>query len=202
MERTRLFLDMDGTLAVFKSVNRLETLYEEGYFLNLKPISSVVEAVKLIIKSYPDIDVYVLSAVFTDSEYALEEKNLWLDQYLPEIKKENRVFVPCGSNKKDYVPEGIRETDYLLDDYTKNLSEWQPPAKGIKLLNGINHTRGTWQHDRIRYDKSPEEILRNVVEVISGQKNIRDNRPLIKDVPLYQQRDPVLDSYYDHEPGD
>jgi len=42
----RLFVDMDGTLAVFTPVNQLETLYQEGYFANLKPIDNVVGAIK------------------------------------------------------------------------------------------------------------------------------------------------------------
>lgn len=31
MPKKRLFVDMDGTLAVFRNVDTLETLYEKGY---------------------------------------------------------------------------------------------------------------------------------------------------------------------------
>ena len=34
--KNRLFVDMDGTLAVFKTVDTMETLYEKGYFKNLQ----------------------------------------------------------------------------------------------------------------------------------------------------------------------
>jgi 5'(3')-deoxyribonucleotidase len=169
---------MDGTLAVFKPVDQLETLYEKGYFENLKPISTVLQAVKFIIKNNPEIEVNILSAYFIDSKYALDEKHKWLDQNLPEIPRERRVFLPCGADKKNYIPGGIRENDYLLDDYSVNLNLWEPPAKGIKLLNGINHTRGSWSNDRIRYDKSPSEIANNIVNIMKGQEVVMDNKPL------------------------
>lgn len=101
----RLFVDMDGTLAVFKPVDEMETLYEKGYFLNLEPHENVVAAIKEIVTKNPDIEVNILSAYLTDSKYALQEKNAWLDRYLPEIDREHRVFVPCGTDKK----EGIRD---------------------------------------------------------------------------------------------
>ena len=142
-KKQRLFVDIDGTLAVFKPVDTLETLYEKGYFLNLAPHENVVAAVKEIVTNHPEIEVNILSAYLTDSQYALQEKNEWLDRYLPEIDQTHRIFVPCGSDKKEGIG-GIRSDDFLLDDYTHNLNEWQPPARGIKLLNAINHTRGSW----------------------------------------------------------
>lgn len=175
--KQRLFVDMDGTLAVFTPVDELEKLYEQGYFLNLKPIPNVVEAIKEIIRNNPEIEVNILSAYLIDSPFALEEKNEWLDKYLPEIDKAHRIFTPCGCDKKDYIPGGVKETDFLLDDYTHNLKLWQPPARGIKLLNGINHTRGTWEYDRIRFDKEPSELAANIVSIMKMQELVRDEKP-------------------------
>lgn len=176
-EKQRLLIDMDGTLAKFQQVDTLETLYEKGYFLNLEPIQNVIEAVKNIIENHPELDVYIMSAVLSDSKYAWEEKNLWLDQYLPEIDVDHRLFPPCGVNKLDYVPDGIRENDFLLDDYTKNLVLWEPPAKGIKLLNGINHSNQSWQGNMLRYDKSPEQLAEDMIQIMEHGKLIQDIRP-------------------------
>lgn len=176
-EKQRLFVDMDGTLAVFQPVEQLETLYEKGYFEKLQPMDTVLAAVKNIIHECPEIEVHILSAYLSDSPYALQEKNKWLDRYLPELPRESRVFLPCGADKKDYIPGGIRSSDVLVDDYTQNLQLWQPPARGIKLLNGINHTKGTWQHDRIRYDKPGSEIAQNIVEVIHNMESVYDHIP-------------------------
>lgn len=162
----RLFVDMDGTLAVFNPVTRLETLYEKGYFRNLAPHENVVEAVRLLAKRTDLLEVYILSSHLSDSPYALEEKNAWLDQHLPEIDPAHRIFPPCGVDKKAYVPDGIRDSDTLLDDYTHNLLLWSPPAKGMKLLNGINHTRGTWKGDSITFDVPAEVLADKIMQAI------------------------------------
>lgn len=188
-EKQRLFVDMDGTLAVFTPVDTLETLYEQRYFADLKPIAQTLEAVKEIIKNSPEVEVYILSAYLADSDFALREKNEWLDRHLPEIPAERRIFSPCGSDKKDYIPEGIRATDCLLDDYTKNLLQWQPPGKGIKLLNGINHTKGTWQDDRIYYKKASSVLAKNILDVMKDKRRIYDQKPI---VPPQADRAPKL----------
>ncbi|MEA4895892.1 MAG: hypothetical protein VB064_11625 [Oscillospiraceae bacterium] len=171
-DRQRLFVDMDGTIAVFTPVDQLEKLYEKGWFEDAKPMDNVLQAVKQIVRENPDIEVSILSAYLSDSKYALDEKNRWLDLYLPEVDPAHRVFVPCGSDKKDYIPGGLRSSDSLLDDYTKNLTLWQPPARGIKLLNGINDTHGTWKHDKIRFDEPPTEIANNIVTIMHGEERV------------------------------
>lgn len=177
IEKQRLFVDMDGTLAVFTPVDELETLYQPGYFRNLKPIDNVVEAIKHIIRNNPEIEVNILSAYLAGNPYAVVEKNQWLDRFLPEIDADHRVFSLCGCDKKDFIAGGVKKSDCLLDDYTHNLRLWQPPARGIKLLNGINHTRGTWEHDRVRYDKEPAEIALDIVKIMKTREMIRDENP-------------------------
>lgn len=181
--KTRLFVDMDGTLAVFRPVNKLETLYEKGYFLNLPPHRNVVAGIQSLLQDaeFENIEVYILSAVLSDSKYALQEKNAWLDKHLPEIDMEHRIFPPCGENKRDYIPGGIRDDDFLLDDYTKNLNAWQPPAKGIKLVNAINDTRGSWAHDRIYYDTAPDELAGDILYLMKDKnKTVRKKIDEIK----------------------
>lgn len=175
-EKQRLFVDMDGTLAVFKQVDELETLYEKGYFLNLAPQRNVLAAVRELAVNHPEIEVNILSAYLTDSPYALQEKNEWLDKFLPEIDRDHRVFVPCGTDKKEGIRGGVRGNDFLLDDYTKNLNEWQPPARGIKLLNGINHSRGTWPFDRIRHDRDALSLATGILSIMREERQILDEK--------------------------
>lgn len=186
-DRQRLFVDMDGTLAEFKTVDTLETLYEKDYFINLKPNENVLGAIKQLIADN-DIDVYILSAYLTDSRYALEEKNAWLDKYLPELPQEKRLFVPCGTDKSVAVPGLIRPDDYLLDDYTKNLSEWEPPARGIKLINGINHTNGTWQEDKIQFTHAPEELSSMISDVMKGWTHFYEDRIVTDSVTMHSTK--------------
>lgn len=172
----RLFVDMDGTLAVFNKVDKIEQLYEEGYFKNLEPNMNVVNAVKEIIERHPEIEVKILSAHLSDSKYALAEKNEWLDKYLPEIKREDRIFPPCGEDKGKYIEGGYGENDYLLDDYTHNLKLWCPPGQGVKLLNGINHTRGSWQGKCVDFNKDKTEMAKDIVNIILPKENIRKEK--------------------------
>ncbi len=174
--KPRLFVDMDGTLAVFNQIDKLETLYEQGYFVNLTPQVNVVDAVRMV-QARDEIEVFVLSAVLTDSKYAQVEKNEWLNIYLPEIDERHRIFVPCGEDKTMYVPDKILEEDVLLDDYTVNLNAWEPPAKGLKLLNGINGTKGTWQKSRISIEHSADELADMIVDYVLEGKAVEDKLP-------------------------
>lgn len=193
-DRQRLFVDMDGTLAEFKTVDTLETLYEKDYFLHLKPNENVLGAIKQLIADN-DFDVYILSAYLTDSRYALEEKNAWLDKYLPELPREKRLFVPCGTDKSVAVPGLIRPDDYLLDDYTKNLSEWEPPARGIKLINGINHTNGTWQGDKIQFTHAPEELSSMISDVMKGWTHFYEDRIVTDSVTMHSTKNDNRSEY-------
>lgn len=181
MKRQRLFVDMDGTLAVFNPVAELEELYEEGYFKNLSPMRNVLDGVRNILSSRPEIEVYILSSYFSDSRYALEEKKEWIKTYIPEMPEGNCIFVPCGMDKAAFVPGGIRTGDYLLDDYSQNLKSWEPPAKGIKLLNGINGNHGTWKGERISYERTPEEIEELIVRTMKEHIPVYDALPKGKD---------------------
>ena len=84
-QNLRLFVDMDGTLAEFQKVSALEELYERGYFAQLPPQQNVVDAVRLLIGTATHMEVFILSSVLFDSHFAMAEKNVWLDQLLPEL---------------------------------------------------------------------------------------------------------------------
>ena len=178
-KKTRLFVDMDGTLAEFRIVDTLETLYEEGYFFNLRPHENVVEAVNRIVLENEDIEVFILSAYLTDSDYALGEKNAWIDRYLPEIDRKHRIFVPCGTDKASAID--LREDDFLLDDYTINLNAWEPPAKGIKLVNAINDTHKSWKSERVRFD-DPAKVLKARIENIIYRHEKADGRSVRSEI--------------------
>lgn len=172
----RLFVDMDGTLAAFRKVTALEELYERGYFSGLRPQENVVTAIRRLARD-PSVQVYVLSAVLFDSHYALDEKNSWLDRYLPELGREQRIFVPCGESKALYISSYLCPEDILLDDYTVNLEDWRMHGgTGVKLLNGINHTRRSWDGARLSKARLPGQLADALLTVAKGGM-IRDDRP-------------------------
>ncbi len=141
--RQRVFIDMDGTLTKFNTSATPDMLTQPGYFAALEPQQSMIDAVKELIKN-PNLEVYVLSAAL-DTPTAVNEKNEWLNQHLPEIDKAHRLFPRNGTDKTLAVPRGVRQNDILLDDYSQNLHDWRRAGGvGIKVLNGINNNHHSW----------------------------------------------------------
>ena len=168
--KKRLFLDMDGTLARFHDVDKtfIEAMWQPGFYTGLKPFENMVEGVKLFIKQNPEVDVFILSAVLdTEPPFVIDEKNEWLDEHLPELAWENRIFTCAGENKAEALGE-LGPNDYLLDDYNKNLHEFEAAgANSIKFRNDVNHQgkgayggeKGAlWEGPMVSYDSTPEQI--------------------------------------------
>lgn len=169
IEPKRIFVDMDGTLAVFNPIAKIEELYEQEYFLNLAPQQNVVDAVKLLCAD-SRFEVYILSSAL-DSPYAINEKNQWLDTYLPQIDKQHRLFPAYGAMKTSIIPDGLKPTDTLLDDYSLNLNSWCPPGQAVKLMNGINGNHGTWQGMKVYSTASAQQIAEVVSEyALNGEQ--------------------------------
>lgn len=181
-DKPRLFIDMDGTLAEWRNITLNITSDEEreyilsvlneilltpGYYSSLKPHEEMVEAVKILSKEY---DVYILSCAIEKKGIPspVTEKEEWLDKYMPDIKKDHRIFVPDGKNKADYIPGGIRPNDFLLDDYTKNLKAFEKSGGcGIKVNNYVNGNNGRWTGSSVSISYAAEEIAQAVHNIVT-----------------------------------
>lgn len=183
--KVNLFVDMDGTIAHWRrpkekywDINgdvkyfHQDDIYDKGYFAMLPPEKEVVEAVKKIISEDNGIEVYILSAVEKNSPTALADKKQWLDRNFKDIPipEENRIFMPCGTRKADYLNLELTDCNILLDDYTRNLQEFTTGRVnnlGIKLVNGINDTHGSWKGDRVYGDMDPITLKSEIEAVFS-----------------------------------
>lgn len=149
----RVIADMDGVLFKFDDqLPSLDLLFQKGYFANLKPQEKVVEALRNLIVQNPG-QVYICSAA-VDSPYAIPEKMESLQRYLPELPKENMLFINYGSDqsKVDVIPGGITKSDILLDDYGPNLSQWdEAGGTAVKIVNDINDKTMSWSGHRLHY---------------------------------------------------
>ena len=123
--KRRVLIDIDGTMAVFHPDKSLEEVAKKGYSLNLEPYAEVCKAISLLVLneglSDDEYEVYSYGAYL--NEDCKEDKNLWIDRYVPEIDEEHRLFCPYGIDKWDYLVQiGFNPTrwDILLDDFTKN----------------------------------------------------------------------------------
>lgn len=162
LRKVNLFVDMDGVLA--EQSNDLKYyMYDEHFFLNLPPVEPMIKVVKELTKE--DYEVYILSTII-DSEFCEKEKNLWLDEKVPEIKQENRLFVPIGTTKDSFIKEKLDTRDainVLIDDFTENLITWDfEGALPIKVLNGLNNTYGTWLNNGGLYINAYDNVDLNV----------------------------------------
>lgn len=176
----RLYVDMDGTLAVFNNqIESEEVLFQKGYYRDLPPQQNVVDAVRLLTHQEPNLEVFILSAVLP-SPYAEQEKKQWLDTFLPEVDKAHRIFVPCGEDKGKYIGHELGENDLLLDDYSKNLHSWCPPGSAVKLMNGINGNFKTWQGNRVSMDMAPAKIAEKLLIAFGLKKRLYKSYEIIE----------------------
>jgi len=148
-----LYIDLDGTCFEFKKDASLDEILERGFFSSLYPFDNVIRGIKTFHKENPDVKLKILSSCL-DRDYILEEKNQLVDKYLPFIDKKDRIYVPYGKQKSHYMNSSDNSHEsYLLDDYTKNLEDVAlHNMTGIKLVNNINFTKGTWKGHTVHYE--------------------------------------------------
>ena len=142
----KIFLDLDGTLAKFNVKNALQRFAtEKGFFAKLGAYKGI-ETINEMAKAG---NVYIISA--SPNEQADVDKIEWICKYLPNINLLTNVLIcRCGNNKAEYLKSKgltIDNESYLLDDYTKNLIEWESAGGvGIKRLTKVaDNSTGKWK---------------------------------------------------------
>ena len=157
---TRIFLDLDGTLARFNVRNALERFDKEvGFFANLLAYKGIEKVNELALTN----QLFIISA--SPNEQADSDKLTWLAKYLPNIKQENITLCRLGQNKAQIIQSKynivINEECYLLDDYTKNLNEWESfGGKGIKRITTVSdNSTKKWKGLELRHLFELAEIL-------------------------------------------
>ena len=142
----KIFLDLDGTLAKFNVRNALKRFdNEKGFFAKLGAYKNI-EKINEMAKAG---NVYIISA--SPNEQADNDKIIWIKKYLPNVKIENIVLCRLGENKAKIIENKynikIDKNCILLDDYTKNLTEWETVGGvGIKRLTTVSdNSRKLWK---------------------------------------------------------
>lgn len=195
MNEKVLLVDMDGTLADltgavldsdgnFHLTAMLEILKNEQTFINLKPFNNMVDAIRMIIVNHPEIEVKILSTAQKDDPPGIpRQKNIWLDKVLPELDKKNRLFVaPEVSKNKILESIGSDKEVYLIDDYNKNLVEFEEKGgHSIKCRNYYNgQGRGAYGGDFGNvWDKKIKDIDAVVYTTDNSEKIYSDIEKLL-----------------------
>lgn len=139
----KIFYDMDNTIALFSHKANpdmaLERMFEEGYFRNLPIMPNAMETLAGL--QWEGHEVFILSACI-NTPYCKQEKQQWIENYLPFIPKSNIILCEVGQNKAEII--GNVENCILVDDYKKNLIEWKK-AGGIPVKKRSSN-KGRWEH--------------------------------------------------------
>lgn len=171
--KKKIYIDMDGVLAKWQVATH-EELLQKDYFLKLPENETLCEGIrrlcKLIKAPAANTEVYVLSTELEDSKHAIADKNAWLDEHLPCIPADHRIFTPDG----DKVSAALRFTgqtelslnDYLLDDYTPNLLSWKEAGGcAIKVFNNVNGNTNPWDGEYICTAVTANRICGDIVGI-------------------------------------
>ena len=156
----KIFLDLDGTLAKFNVRNALERFDKEvGFFAKLGAYKGI-EVINELAKTN---QLFIISA--SPNEQADNDKRIWISKFLPNVNEHNVTLCRLGENKAEIIQTKynlvINEQCYLLDDYTKNLVEWESfGGKGIKRLTTISdNSRKLWKGFELKDLTKLEEFL-------------------------------------------
>lgn len=191
--KMRVFFDMDGTLnKITNSLMdengsvQLEKMYKtENFFEHVEPEKKMIELVNKLREQ--GIEVFSLSSCELGDPPGFEkQKDRWLDKHNVNIGQENRIYVPYGKDKTDYIPGGLQDGDVLIDDYNVNLKEWQNKAadnevnaKAVKAVNSLNDKglgalggdKGNiWDGDRVYTSFSAEFNANTILNIFSESK--------------------------------
>lgn len=147
----KVFLDLDGTLAKFNVRNALERFDKEvGFFAKL----GAYKGIEVVNKLAKTNQLFIISA--SPNEQADKDKMVWIQKYLPNVSIDNITLCRIGQNKAQIIEEKysikIDNNCYLLDDYTKNLNEWESfGGLGIKRLTSVaDNSRKLWKGLQIK----------------------------------------------------
>jgi 5'(3')-deoxyribonucleotidase len=161
-----VYCDMDGVLAKWEVGCTYEKTWEPEYFYGLELETCVKDALCLLAEA--GFNICILSAAYEEGT-ARVDKSRWLDKY--GMQHLDRLFVPCGCNKADFIDIKSGVNYILLDDYNFNLISWSETNTensqfiAVKFLNGINGGGDTWKGRTIHHKSSGEIIAHTLADI-------------------------------------
>lgn len=180
MNKKNLFIDMDGTVAEWNNQASLDEVSTAGYFRERIPMWTVIRAIEMLKNKF---NLIICSAALQD-DHSVDDKKHWLSQYMPFVDLNQAIFVPYGTSKykslekaMESMDMSINDGDIFIDDFTKNLLDMRQMSGGkiipVKLCNGINDTKKTWDGYRVSSASASYVIamtLLGIAEVSSLEK--------------------------------
>ncbi len=194
-----LCVTLDGTLREFKADSEYDR-GNRGFYEGLRPMPDMLETIKTIKKENPDIKVVISTLLSDDAPTAQKETDAWLDKYLPEVEKKDRIYTPVKEAVKSHGIEqavcdrfGGKDIDSPEMENVTFMSSVSAfldgvhKGKCIEVLNEINHTG---EKDKfisidgseksisgVAYDTAPDIQAKRIVSVITKGDYVRDVPP-------------------------
>ena len=95
---------MDGVVADYDIGGNLDYSIKRPLYSNIKQIEEI--------SHYDNIELYILSV--TRHNEGIKQKQVWLDKYMPFIKKENRILLSRENNK-------MKRSRFIKAEYLQNV---------------------------------------------------------------------------------
>ena len=112
-KRYALFADMDGVLAKLEIDTKNSIANNtKDYFLNVKPIPSVIQKLAEINKN-PNLDLYILSACGYEEQ--AQDKRTWLEQHAPFFESDKQIYIIKDVVKYTYSNKADIKTQSIVD---------------------------------------------------------------------------------------
>ena len=96
--KTRVFVDMDGTLLYLKEWTGVQNV-EPGYFCDGPYFANLVGALKMLHDS-GRFEIFILSAYYKSCSWALDEKNKFINSRCPWIDLTHRILQKLGTQRQ------------------------------------------------------------------------------------------------------
>lgn len=133
-KKIELYIDMDGVIADYN-------VGEASNYDKKRPLYTSINKLKEI-SSMPNVTMHILS--ITKNNNGINEKNIWLDKYVPFINNENRNIISKeeypDKSSSELKTEFLKKLNYndkiiiLIDDDPLILKNIQKSINNIVLL--------------------------------------------------------------------
>jgi len=112
-KKVGIFIDMDGVIADY-DVYGYQDIHDNvnNVFFDKRPINTTINILKGLV-DIDNLEFYIVSACIYENQAI--DKSLWLDKYLPFIKKENRHFLIKKVVNYDRVSKPSMKVKVILD---------------------------------------------------------------------------------------
>ena len=149
MSKKIIFLDMDGVLADFDNSligGEIKTMFKSGFFRNLPVLEGNLDGTVQALQKMGYI-VKILSKACVkrqDSRFLqqMQDKADWIRENIPSIGEFDICIQSTEEVKGDILQFYPNDECYLVDDYSKNLVEWELAGGiGIKKAKRIKNGR-------------------------------------------------------------